>query len=645
MTPGLTVIVVGERPDSLKYVQKKEDLASALGLRSRKIALPKDATAAELRKVIGACNTDDDCDGVLLQLPLPAHLSARAALLAVDPAKDVDGFHPVNVGRLASWRETTLAPCTPRGVVQMLHHAGVRLAGAHVAVVGESNVVGQPLALMLLAEQATVTVVHKHTPNPAALCREADVVVSAAGVARLVTKEWIKPGATVVDVGINFAPDPNRGGAVRVRAVTSSLRPVRGLSTSSPRRRRDPSTERRRVRNRPTTAPARARAVLASSVRRNLQKRARSTLRTKKFGYRPQVRMCGDVHENVWETAGVVSPVPGGVGPMTVAMLMRNTVDAALLRLKWLDLAPSKLVSPEDDVLVSTGEEVAPPRRDVVSSSRAGVSDGDLASPDDMVAPEEIAPPRRLRDCAGAQQNLWFLEEHEGQSTLDCLRRSFGDLPESKLLEMLTHALRRRNLPPRTTRPLTECPRRRRGVSPRPGTSMSSPRRVAATRNIHVVAAACRRDPERPRRRRGVNRAPSPRNTRMTVSRRGTGACAGTCCLDGKGGDGTYAARRSGETKTVSADFCGVGLRASSYRRTLAAPPSAACSQVRRRAGRRCARARENRGRDRGGRRPPPQGTVCRGVKFASSSAPVPLVHTTAPLFVRRPVHSIPTCT
>ena len=264
VTPGLSVIVVGARPDSLKYVAKKEALAGSLGLRSIKVSLPADCTQEKLLKKIEDLNLDPDMDGILVQLPLPDHLCAKEALLAIDPKKDVDGFHPTNVGRLASWRESTLAPCTPRAVVHMLKDSGINLCGTHVAVVGESNVVGQPLALMLLAERATVTVVHKDTRDPAALCRQADVLVSAAGVARLITAEWIKPGATVIDVGINFAPDPER------------------------------------VDGKP--------------------------------------RLCGDVSPCAWNVAAAVSPVPGGVGPMTVAMLMRNTVDAALLRLKWVEL-------------------------------------------------------------------------------------------------------------------------------------------------------------------------------------------------------------------------------------------------------------------------------------------------------------------
>jgi len=322
VTPGLSVIVVGARKDSLKYVQKKEQLAEKLGIKSTKIALPADATASQLRNVIEEQNSDPDCDGVLLQLPLPPHLSARAALLAIDPSKDVDGFHPVNVGRLASWREATLAPCTPRGVMEMLWHANVPLGGAHVAVVGESNVVGQPLALMLLAAKATVTVVHEHTPDPAALCREADVVVSAAGVAGLVTRDWVTPGATVIDVGINFVPSPEHGG---------------------------------------------------------------------------KLRMCGDVADCVWDVAAKVSPVPGGVGPMTVAMLMRNTIDAALLRLKWLDVrTPAQRLADAADAATALCAEVAPPPR----------CGADAFHAEEEI--DEVAPPRRTDDVL--HTNLWWLD-------------------------------------------------------------------------------------------------------------------------------------------------------------------------------------------------------------------------------------------
>ena len=263
VTPGLAVVVVGERRDSLKYVKKKHDLAESLGLRSMLIALATDVSADTVRHTIQQLNEDPNCDGILLQLPLPAHLSANEILLSIDPSKDVDGFHPMNAGRLCCWRTATLAPCTPRGVVHMLRVSGVPLAGAHVAIVGESNVVGLPLAHMLLAERATLTVVHKHTPNPAKLTSQADVLVSAAGVAGLITPKWVKPGAVVIDVGINFAPDPSCGN---------------------------------------------------------------------------KLRMCGDVAPEVWAVASRVSPVPGGVGPMTVAMLMRNLVDACLMRFKWVEL-------------------------------------------------------------------------------------------------------------------------------------------------------------------------------------------------------------------------------------------------------------------------------------------------------------------
>merc|ERR1712048_146250 len=257
---------------------KKRDLAENLGFKSFHKALPEDCTSAELLKTIQDLNNDENCDGILLQLPLPSHLvsSTRSMLNAISPQKDVDGFHPTNAGRLASWRENTLAPCTPRGVIHMLKHESAGLSasglpraslkGLHVAVIGESNVVGRPLALMLLAEGATVTVIHKDTVNPSKLAQQADVLVSCAGVAHLITKNWIKKGAVVIDVGINFAKDEKTG----------------------------------------------------------------------KF------KMCGDCAPDVWEQASAVSPVPGGVGPMTVAMLMRNMVDACLLRVQWFELLSSK---------------------------------------------------------------------------------------------------------------------------------------------------------------------------------------------------------------------------------------------------------------------------------------------------------------
>jgi len=261
-TPGLAVIIVGERPDSHKYVSMKEKLAAELGFNSYKAVLPEDVSSSDLLETIETFNENDECDGILLQLPLPEHLSTKQMLSAISPSKDVDGFHPMNAGRLASWRTSTLSPCTPRGVMEMLDYSDVSLVGKHVAVVGESNVVGLPLALMLLEQRATVSIVHQYTVDPATICRAADVVISAAGVARLVESSWIKPGAVVIDVGINFAPDLETG----------------------------------------------------------------------------KVRMCGDVHPDVWNVASQMSPVPGGVGPMTVAMLMRNTVDAALMKLKWFDL-------------------------------------------------------------------------------------------------------------------------------------------------------------------------------------------------------------------------------------------------------------------------------------------------------------------
>ena len=320
ITPGLAVIVVGGRKDSLKYVQKKQDMAEGLGLRSFRAALPADATAESVRTTIERFNADPSCDGILLQLPLPAHLPAHEMLLAIDPTKDADGFHPMNAGRLASWRTATLTPCTPRGVVHMLRECGVGLAGKHVAVVGESNVVGLPLALMLLGEKATLTIVHKDTPDPAKLTSQADIIVSAAGVAGLIKADWVKPGAVVVDVGINFAPDESG-----------------------------------------------------------------------------RIRMCGDVAPDVWDVASHVSPVPGGVGPMTVAMLMRNTVDACLLRTRFSELLSSGAQNPVEGC----------------------VNEMELDA-----------------GCAS-----WLDTDGDGVISLDELRAVFGDeLTETQLLELLSKA-------------------------------------------------------------------------------------------------------------------------------------------------------------------------------------------------------------
>ena len=247
IVPSLTVILVGEDPASQVYVRTKERACKACSIRSRVIRLPKDASQQALMDAIASVNADESVHGLLVQLPLPAHLDEQAALLAIDPRKDVDGFHPMNAGLLLEGQHA-LTPCTPTGCIELLRRANVPMDGARAVVLGRSNIVGKPMALMLLQENCTVTVCHSHTKNLAEITREADILVLAIGRARFVTADMVKPGAAVIDVGINRLPD----GA-----------------------------------------------------------------------------LCGDADESVAEVAGYLTPVPGGVGPMTVACLMKNTIEAA----------------------------------------------------------------------------------------------------------------------------------------------------------------------------------------------------------------------------------------------------------------------------------------------------------------------------
>ena len=247
--PSLRVIRLGEDPASVSYVRLKDRRARELGLRSQVEVYPEDFPEEALLERIEALNRDEDVDGLLVQLPLPRHIRAERVLEAISPLKDVDGFHPVNVGRLWSGGEG-LFPCTPLGVIRLLRHYGVELRGKEVVVIGRSNIVGKPLAALLLREDATPTLAHSKTENLPEVTRRAEVLVVAAGRPHLVRKAWVRPGAVVVDVGVN----------------------------------------------------------------------------------RVEGRLLGDVHPEVAEVAGALTPVPGGVGPMTVAMLMANTVKAALLR-------------------------------------------------------------------------------------------------------------------------------------------------------------------------------------------------------------------------------------------------------------------------------------------------------------------------
>jgi methylenetetrahydrofolate dehydrogenase (NADP+)/methenyltetrahydrofolate cyclohydrolase len=248
-SPQLVVVRVGEDPASVSYVRGKDRTARALGLRSRVEVLPESTDQKTLMRLVQSLSADPDVDGILVQDPLPPHLNIRPVQEAIDPAKDVDGFHPVNVGRL--WNgEEALVPCTPAGLVRIMDHYGLPIAGREVAIIGRSTLVGKPAAALFLARHATVTVAHSKTRDLAAVTRRADILVAAVGRHALITPEMVKPGAVVLDVGIN----------------------------------------------------------------------------------RVDGKLKGDVHPEVAEVAGYLTPVPGGVGPMTVAMLMHNTVTAAQRR-------------------------------------------------------------------------------------------------------------------------------------------------------------------------------------------------------------------------------------------------------------------------------------------------------------------------
>jgi len=270
--PGLGIVLVGEDPGSEIYVRNKVKAGGETGLHVDLIRLPATATLDELLGVVDRLNRSPEHDGILVQSPLPPAMGRDAAQRvfdALDPAKDVDGFHPVNVGKLAQGRPH-LAPCTPSGVMAMLDHFGIATAGARAVVLGRSDIVGKPMALLLLRRDATVTVCHSKTAAIAAVTAEADIVVAAIGRAGFVTREFIKPGATVIDVGINRVTDRDAAAAI--------------LGNDSPR--------------------------LADFDRRGSV-------------------VIGDVHPAVSEVAGALTPVPGGVGPLTIAMLLKNTVTAA----------------------------------------------------------------------------------------------------------------------------------------------------------------------------------------------------------------------------------------------------------------------------------------------------------------------------
>ena len=253
--PGLDVILVGDDAPSMVYTRNKEKAAIEVGIRGRLHRLPASTTQAELLAMVAALAADDTVDGILIQLPLPKHIHESTVLLAIPPEKDVDGFHPINVGRLSTG-QSALVPCTPLGAMRLLRETEVTLKGARAIVIGRSNIVGKPMAQLLLAQDATVTIAHSRTSNLAELCRTMDVVVAAVGRAEMVKADWIKSGAAVIDVGINRIELPE------------------GKS-----------------------------------------------------------RLVGDVaYAECKEIAGAITPVPGGVGPMTIAMLLQNTLTAARAR-------------------------------------------------------------------------------------------------------------------------------------------------------------------------------------------------------------------------------------------------------------------------------------------------------------------------
>lgn len=249
ITPGLVVVIVGEDPASQVYVNNKEKTAKELGMHSVQHRLPATTTQAELEALIDQLNADPTIHGILVQSPLPKQIDADAIFRRILPAKDVDGFHPENVGRLWLGHDALVA-CTPAGVMVMLEKMGVVIAGKHAVVVGRSNIVGKPMAALLLAKHATVTICHSRTPNLTEVCQSADILVAAVGKLNMLNAEHVKPGAIVIDVGINPVP-----------------------------------------------------------------------------GTKSKIR--GDVdYESAAEVAGMITPVPGGVGPMTIAMLMANTLKA-----------------------------------------------------------------------------------------------------------------------------------------------------------------------------------------------------------------------------------------------------------------------------------------------------------------------------
>jgi len=270
--PGLAVVLVGHNPASEVYVRGKVKSSREVGLYSEQHTRDESVTTEALLDVVAELNRRDEIDGILVQLPLPAHVDAKKILLAVDPAKDVDGFHPMNVGYLSTQRRG-LVPCTPAGVMEILQRSQIPINGQEAVVVGRSDIVGKPVAMLLLNQNATVTVCHSKTRDLPEVCRRADILVAAIGRAGMITADYVKPGATVIDVGINKITDQKEFDR-----------------------------------------------FFAGNKKREETFLAKGST------------LIGDVHPEVAEIAGAITPVPGGIGPLTIAMLMANTVKAAMLR-------------------------------------------------------------------------------------------------------------------------------------------------------------------------------------------------------------------------------------------------------------------------------------------------------------------------
>jgi methylenetetrahydrofolate dehydrogenase (NADP+) / methenyltetrahydrofolate cyclohydrolase len=272
LRPGLAVVLVGHNPASEIYVRGKVRSCGEVGIYSEQLTPPDTISTQELLELVLELNRRDEIDGILVQLPLPPQVDSKEILMAVEPAKDVDGFHPVSVGFLSTQRPG-LVPCTPAGIMEILKRSNIPVAGQEAVVVGRSDIVGKPTAMLLINANATVTVCHSKTRDLPGVCRRADILVAAIGRAGMITRDFVKPGATVIDVGMNKVSER-------------------------------PEFDR----------------LFAGNAKREESFRSKGST------------LVGDAHPNAAEVAGAITPVPGGVGPLTIAMLMANTVKAARMR-------------------------------------------------------------------------------------------------------------------------------------------------------------------------------------------------------------------------------------------------------------------------------------------------------------------------